>query len=373
MNIVMTLSHHNRHPEISYGQYLGARTLALGERMNSVIKIYLDTKFWLLFRDVRLGRNNDSQLKSLLHLLEGLVAAKHAVCPMSTVIFHEIFRQSDISTLATSVELIDQLSHGICCIEHLERVNIEARHFLTQITKGSNAVHPLERLVWTKAAFVLGHCSPRLDGVDDATNAAIQKAFLDQLWSLKLSDLMEQMGDKAASWSRAMPDISQPLNEGKFANMDDYVSFNELFLIELRGILDACKPGFAEMANHLYARETKNTSDLHLPLHAGSGIAIANIIYESFRQGKISRELPTLRVAATLHAGVRWDHKRKFKRNDCSDFRHACAAIPYCDFFFTERSLCHLVSDKVMGLRDHFGCKVFSDAESALRELALLV
>jgi hypothetical protein len=103
-----------------------------------------------------------------------------------------------------------------------------------------------------------------------------------------------------------------------------------------------------------------------------AGDWIANIIYECFRTGKISDRLPTLRIAASLHAGVRWDSTRKFKCSDSADFRHAAAAVPYFDYFLTERSLNHLLSDGNLKLRGYFPCVTLPDVSSAVSVLTSL-
>ena len=213
MQIVMTMPYHARHPEISYGPYLQDQRLALGEQLASVVKVYLDTKFWLNFRDVRLGRKKNAQLTELLALLEKLVAANKAVCPLSAQIYLEIFAQSDVNTLTASVELIDELSRGICLIENDECIQLEAFYFIRQLVNGPTEVHALEKLVWTKTAHVLGPATPSLIGVGNNTNTAVQKAFMDHLWTVSLVDFLDLMGDERSS--RAIPDISQALNDGK--------------------------------------------------------------------------------------------------------------------------------------------------------------
>lgn len=370
MKVVNTLGKHRQEPDVQYGPYVQSMHIALGKQIRPLCKVYLDTKFWLLFREVRLGRNTDPDLISLLARLEELVAAKAAICPLSTEIFREVFLQSDIRTLTATVELIDQLSQGVCLLEHEQRVHTEAFHFVRQTTLGSDALHPLENMVWTRAAYVLGKVAPTLDTVDAATQLAIQKAFFDQMWALSLTDILDQLSESAASWSPTMPDTSQQLNDGKFASVGDYNSFKQLLLIELRGVLDCYRDAFANIMHQIYDHDTGNAVTDDQKAADPSGVAIANIIYEYFRQGKIIREVPTIRVAASLHAGVRWDANRKYKANDSADIRHACAAVPYCDFFLTERSLCHLVADKNLQFDAIFPCKAYSDAATAREALA---
>jgi hypothetical protein len=372
VKVVNTLAKHRQEPYIQYGPYVQSVHITLGEQIRPLCKVYLDTNFWVWLRNVRLGCNTNPDHISLLGKLEALVAAKAAVCPLSTEIFREVFGQSDIRTLTATVELIDQLSQGICLVEHEQRVHTEAFHFLRQTTLGSDALHPLENMVWTRAAYVLGKVTPTFDSVsvDGATQLANQKAFFDHMWGLSLSDILAELGESAATWTPTMPDLSQQLNEGKFANVGDYKSFKQLLLIELRGVLDCYQDVFANVIHQFYEHHTGYAVTDDEKASDSSGATIASIMYECFRQGKITREVPTIRVAANLHAGMRWDANRKYKAHDSADIRHACAAVPYCDFFLTERSLCHLVADKNLQFDTIFPCKAYSDAASAREALA---
>ena len=120
---------------------------------------------------------------------------------------------------------------------------------------------------------------------------------------------------------------------------------------------------------YIYEQDTGQNAREDETAKQEGGRMVANLIYNAFRLNKLTRELPSLWLGAGFHAAVRWDLKRKFKANDLPDFRHAVAAIPYCDFFLTERSLRHLVSDRNLRLETLFPCKTFADASSAIKAL----
>jgi hypothetical protein len=373
MELIHTLPDHLRNPEVPYATHVQLKSVALGESIASATKVYLDTKFWIYLRDARLGRSNDSDVISLLGILTRLVASGRVICPLSMEIFREIFRQSDTVTLTASVQLIDLLSRGVCLLDQFSRIGAETTHFMRQVTKGQDKVHPLKHLVWTKTAYVLGHVRPtfsdakmKAQGID----MAFQKAFCDQMWQTTLSDfLVVSNGEFRLPDSS---DISSALNDGKFANVHDRTSFGDLFLIEVNGFLDACRPIFADVMHNIYRQDTGNTPTAEEMAANKSGDHVANLIYQCFRHEKRAGQLPTIRMEASLHAAVRWDTARKFKRNDCADFRHASAAIPYFDYFLTERSLNQLLSDGNLKLRDYFNCVVVPDVSGAIRALASL-
>jgi hypothetical protein len=230
MKLINTLPNHLAHPEVPYSEHVNLKRLALGESITSSTKLYLDTKFWVDLRNVMLGRNNDAGLQSLLALLTRLVGSGRVICPLGEEIIREIFHQSDVTTLSASTALIDRLSHGICLLDQSSRIGVETLHFVRGSTRGVDNLHPLKHLVWTKAAFFLGHVTPvfrdeqmKSQGLD----AALQKAFFDQMWQMTLSDFLDVSNGAFRLSERS--DISELLNDGKFANLQDNTSLRPVF------------------------------------------------------------------------------------------------------------------------------------------------
>jgi predicted nucleic acid-binding protein len=367
MKFVNTLDYHLARPYESVDSYARRKGLELAGHIKSIKKVYLDTNFWVDLCNVRLGRLANENHAKLLQILEDLVARRLIVCPISAATVVEIFRQADSKTLSVTVETVDKLSNGIAMLDNEERVRLELFHFVRQLSNGESALHSLDDLVWTKVAYVLGFSSPTLDILPEDVDIAVQKAFIDQMWGLSFADMLEVLGNNAASMPQ-MHDYSENLNRGKFAHLEDHSSFSDLFLVELVGVLDAYEPVIIDLMRHLFEA---NKEANHDPKEAAS--ALANTIRERFRSNKITNELPSFRVYAGLHAAVRWDTKRKYKANDAHDFHHAVAAVPYCDFFLTERSLRHLVNDKNLQFPSFFRCRTFSDASEAISALTRLL
>lgn len=371
MKIVNTISHHLHTPGISLQSHLRQKQLDLARDIQAAKKVYLDTKFWLLLRDARLGRNVGSDTVALLRLLQESVDRGSVVCPISADTFIEVFRQTDRDTLRTCIKLIDDLSKGTAIILLMDRIALEVHHFLRRNANGPSAVYRVEDLIWTKVPYVLGFCTPVSQSLPPEIDLAMQKAFLDQLWVTKMTEMLDIMGDDNRLPSNAFPDISDQLNRGKLDHRHENNSFKQLFLSELWGVLDLYAPCFSDIMARIYERDTGQHVSAEEKTKAESGRMVAKLIYEAFRHNKLTCELPSLRLGAGFHAAVRWDRNRKFKANDLPDFRHAVAAIPYCDFFLTEHSLRHLVSDRNLRLESLFPCRTFSDAASAVQALAL--
>jgi hypothetical protein len=370
MENVDTLEYHMKNPDVSVERYIRRKRIELAHEIQSAKKIYLDTKFWIILRDARIGKVVDNNIVQLLHVLEDLVAKNLVVCPISNDTFAEIFKQTDTKTLKASAQIIDDLSKGVAILAMKERIDLEVFHFICEKTKGSDSVYSPDELVWTKIAYVLGFVTPISDSLPPDINCAIQKAFIDQMWVVTLTEILEQMGDYTVSRMPKFPDISQKLNEGKFAHIDDQKSFKQLFIAELAGILELYKPDFQDLMVYIYKSDTGQSLRADEISSNDAGRMFANLIYHAFRLNKIKSELSSFRISAGIHAAVQWDKGRKYKPNDLHDFNHATAAVPYCDYFLTEANLRHLLYDKNLKLDTLFRCKTISDITDAIKELS---
>jgi len=77
----------SRHPCNDVSAYVRLKRIALAHEITSKKKIYLDTKYWALLRDARLGRSPNSTMAELLACLEALVRNGHAICPLNADVF----------------------------------------------------------------------------------------------------------------------------------------------------------------------------------------------------------------------------------------------------------------------------------------------
>ena len=65
MDFINTFEEHKKNPEISVDKYIRERCIQLGNFVLSHKIVYLDTKFWIIIRDVSLGRNTKEADKDL--------------------------------------------------------------------------------------------------------------------------------------------------------------------------------------------------------------------------------------------------------------------------------------------------------------------
>lgn len=365
-----SVAEHLDNPDVDVTSYVRRKRIALAHEIKGRKKIYLDTKYWALLRDVRLGRSTCQDTAKLLRLLESGVAGGSLICPFNADTYFEVMKQDDEHTLMATAQLIDDLSLGVCMTPIMERIELEVFHFVECSRRPTDDVHELDELVWIKTAYVLGFVTPDCYTMPDDVNTAMQKSFADYMWTLGLADMLNVMGPtKAAVKESHFADISGALNAGKFAHLDEHASFKGVFLSEVQGILDAHRDTFSDILRYIFTRDTGKALSDDEQQDVTSGQMLANAIYHAFRLNKVDKQFPSIRIGAGLHAALRWDRKRKYKPNDTFDFRHAVAALPYCDLFFTERPLRHLIQDGNLKFGEYFRCKTLHRPSEALASL----
>jgi hypothetical protein len=366
MDFINTFEEHQKNPEISVNKYIREKCIELSNFVLSHKIVYLDTKFWIIIRDVSLGRNKNEAENDLYKKIIELAESKKCIFPISQDIFLEILKQKDKETLKETARLIDFLSKGVSLISLEERIAVEISHFLYEFSELE--IYERKEMVWTKLTYAMGFTTPTNDWIDKTLDAVIQKAFIDQMWSISLLDMIEFMkknGDSLARKSYRPSNRSDLLNRGKFDHADENKTFQEMFLTELVGILDVYKDQFSYFMAKLYEKKTSNIVTSHEFNNTGYESDLFNMIFNMFKFGKAKDRLPTLAILSGLHAVTRWDKERKFKDNDGHDFNHAASALPYADYFFTEKSLTHLITQKLTEYDKIYSCNVQSTIKGA--------
>lgn len=346
--------------------YARNKRIALANEIKDRTKVYLDTKYWVLLRDSRLGRPKNPEIVVLLKTLEELVTDGSIICPFNAEILFEVIKQTDNHTRSITAELIDALSLSVCMIPDLERFQLELIHFVESSRKNGRC-YELNELVWSKTAYVLGFVSPDSPNVGPKLNVKIQESLFDHMWTLGFVDVLKTLGPEVAELRQITSrDISGKLNEGKLARLGENSTFRDLFLSEVLGILDFHRETLSDLLSYLYQRETGMRLTEQESKCNEADTNLAKLIYHAFRLNKIGNQLPSIRIMAGLHAAIRSDTSRRYKPNDLADLNHAAAALPYCDIFLTEKSLSHMIGDGRLGFSNYFQCKTVHEPSDAL-------
>lgn len=192
----------------------------------------------------------------------------------------------------------------------------------------------------------------------------MKKLYYDIISLVSLKDTYQLENDKStnARYHKANERLTERLNKNK---KDNIKKFDELFLDELQGLLIV----FSEILIDSINKIPEVNSDNEIAMDKDILLDFRNLIYNLFKYKKIEKELPSLTILSGLNAAIILDNKRKFKNNDHDDIKHAAMALPYCDYFFTENSLKHLICSKKLNYDEKYNIIVKSKTEESIIEL----
>jgi hypothetical protein len=358
---------HAAEPNVSMREYVRDKKIELGKRVSQHKLIYLDMNYWIILRDVLLGRRTDAESLSLLSNLRLHMRKDKIICPISSSVIMEMLKQQDIETRRKSAELIDELSFGVTLVCEEERIGTELAHFIYSQSE-SNSNYPLNWLIWSKLSFIFGDMYPTNTGLSPEEELVIQKSFFDYMWDHSLTEIIENLRDEQAP----MPDfkgLASRLNEGNVKHSNEIQSFKQVYKNEIEGGFRLFMPVVLKILEEKYERLTgvmPKISDDEKKEHEEH---LLRLFVQVFRDTKIVKLSPTLHINALCHASVRWDIQRKLKGNDLYDFYHAMAAVPYCDVFFVEKPLRAMLEQKNLQINKDFDCKIISSVSEAVEFL----
>ncbi|MEJ6395002.1 hypothetical protein V8J82_17190 [Gymnodinialimonas sp. 2305UL16-5] len=349
---------------MSIERHSRARQIELGRSLKGRRKVYLDMRFWIIARDTALGVRTEPVARKMLHYLRRGVASGRLVCPISASVFLELIKQPyNPGRRIGTAQLIDELSLGSSMIPSRIVMGTEIHSFLSH-AKGGAELYPMQELIWTKVAYVLGDTYPSLAELSPSEELAMQKSFFDYLWDYSLSDMVKTIGDNMPPSDR-FANLSRETNKKNAEYKDELRSFAQTYDTELRGAIEVAGDVAADVIHQLAEKEAGRELSTTPGERANSVNMCRNLLYHAFKRPQTKDTLRCLHIGACIHAAMRWDKDRKFKPNDYYDFEHATAALGYCDAFLTEGPLHHLVTRPQVNLEAVNGCRVFSDVEAA--------
>jgi len=332
--------------------------------MTGVTRIYLDTKYWLFFRDVYSGRPRGDSHQLLYEKILELVASGKVICPVTDNALYEVFHQSDFSTRLSTAKVMDQLSAGIALDETHQRVRIEIVHFLRSCHERDDGLHRLSDWVWTRACWTLGEMHPHSPNLPGEIQTRLQIGFCEEMAKRSIADLVTALASAPEAVPRSfLGNLSRKLTEGKLRHAGEIRSLKQAFMMEVAGVLDAYREDIAGALAYISRAEAVKPADVEKKIGE---------IVELFRTGRIGMSLPFFNTQAGLHSVFRWNRNQKFKANDWLDYSHAGAALPYFDLFLTEKVLASLVTSNSLRYDSLYDTKVFSDPAEALAALATI-
>lgn len=357
---------HRDKSDISTERHIRSKQIKLAREISEKHAIYLDIRYWILLCESSLKRSKSDLDYQLLGLVSELVESGLAYFPISESIFAELMKQDDPLTRLETAKLIDKFSTGVALVPYEARVSTEIAHVIHNGID-SEKTYPLRMLVWTRVSNVLGPFYPSSTAFDTETELLIQKAFFDHLWNYSLSDMMGRIEGGEGLPVPNFESLAKSLNLNNEKYSGELRSYEKTYLNEIAGVVDL----YSDVASDIINRMAERQGILG---EGGieTGKKFMNIFREAYRKGTINKSAPTLDIHARCHASVRWNKGRKIEANDIFDFNHAAAALGYSSAFFTERSLCNLLTEKKIELDRVHSCTVLYKVKDALAYLRKL-
>jgi hypothetical protein len=355
---------HNPAPS-SPSAYLHSLELELGLVVAAKLRIYLDTKFWVLMRDYKLKRASNPDVPRLYNWLVEHVRNGEVVCPVSAYTVGEVQLQDDETTRLATAQLMDELSASVILQKEETRIPLEVRAFLESSLGLFGGTFELLHHVWTKPPWMI---YPYDAGGDDSPpeyRLASRKAAIDASWGCTISDLVAQA--PGALPMRAFSEVLAPfLNEEKPTPPEKVRSFEQVFLGQLVNPLEEYA-GFIEGALDQVFRETTGVLLSTAEREQLYGrMTVASTIFNAFRDKRAGRHLPFFRILPSILTMYVIDRERRYKPTDFYDFFHAAAALPYCHMYLAENSMTHLLTSKRLSFDRLYDIQILSDIKKAI-------
>ena len=350
--------------QISLDSHVRARRIAAAAAIETRTKIYLDTNFWIQLRKAENGIGSPAAVRLLTALRDGVVAGR-LLCPLSESAFIELFNQQDLHTRRATAQLMDELSLGYCLADPETRMATEVAHYFHE--RLGHDVHSLDALVWSKASYALGVLHPvPPDFVPPDVALAIQKGVFDETWEASLTMIVDTIGASPVPSNDDLEAAAARLNAENEAHAHELRSFRQAVKAEVRGVAGCFDTTLREVTQRLEGRLGIAAPPSRSDEWRAILDLLAAVIAAELDKGTEPGRLPSLAIGAALQASNRWDRQRRLDAHDLLDFRHAAAALAYCDAFFTEKPLRTMIEQKHIALDRRFRCPVRATVAEAV-------
>jgi len=343
---------HRSKNHISIDEYIRSKQIKLSRDISNKHAIYLDIRYWIILCEASLKRTKTQESYELLDKVIQIVDEDLAFFPISESIFFELMKQNDPVTRDQTIKLIDRFSMGVSLMPKETRVGTELAHIL-HADVFLDTTYSLNELIWTKTSNVLGSFIPSQTGYNTDAELLIQKGFFDHMWGLRLFEFLNSSEYKANTFTMNFDGLADQLNRDIAAHSQELRSYEQAYVNEISGALECYSPVVNKILNQIAVRDGVSES-----IGIDAGKVLMNVFKESYRKGIINKSAPSIDIIARCYASVRWNKGRQLEANDIYDFNHAASALGYCTAFFTERSLCNLLTEKKIALEKVHDCVI---------------
>jgi hypothetical protein len=326
-------------------------------KINSRTIIYLDTKFWLTIRKVHMNESDCREEIKLYNLIIKLSDENKAIFPLSKVALLEFLKQTDPISLKNTFDLVTKLSDNIAIRGYKERVFEEMLDYLYHCRSLSGFVRQPSSIknsyVWTCVPYVWGKF---IVSQSEDDSGEYDREVQEVLFKNKIVDsiFLEQMIENA-NRSLLYLDPSDLIKKRRINKRNSSKKWQaDELCSELYCYKELIKPAIIEVFGK----------------YEGSQIdQVFNVICNVRAKNKLDGFMSSIDVFSTLSATWLIGQNTNIEYNHYFDLHHAAAALPYCDMFFTEKSLHDEIVRVVPKLISGIKCKVYSNNKTVIAAL----
>ncbi len=345
-------------------QYREEKQKQIARKIINYKKIYLDLNYWIRIRDAHVKRTKDPKITDLYNILLSLVSNKVAICPVSPIVFDEVMKQSGNPEFHETIKIIELLSDNIVTITEEEVVYLQFKSiFKSSLNQGQ--IEKFDNLIWTKAIDAFGHLIPptHLVAKNDLDDINLYKRYLDVSWNKSLSELFDlsSIGDTKPKFDYKRKDMISNLNTNNANHSNEFNSFEELMVTEREGTLDAHKfTAWRAFEEAIYELDKDYSEKRKIRF-------FKKLMEKSIENGD---QVPAIiEIPAGVHSVIRNDKWEYKDFNDIFDYHHSYVAVPFFDYFFTERKLSNLLNHRKLKFSKKYNCLIEHNISNVLQIL----
>lgn len=175
-----------------YAEYASRYQSQLQVGMSEVKRLYLDTNFWIHFRDIERGIARSNPYRSVYDRVRAAVADRRLICIYSHTSFMEAARQ-DVASFRVLAGVIDELTEGVAIAPRQMLFAIDVKEYVADRLGIEN---PSGSNQWTKIMLMFRGSLPEGEGIPDF----VLKMALDTFWNARMSDVIDMVGSSINSF-----------------------------------------------------------------------------------------------------------------------------------------------------------------------------
>ncbi len=322
-----SLSVHRELQHVRFTNYVSECQHLLAKNIRGRKIVYLDTMAWKCLSDFKRGKELRPEMEAFSREMTAPETRTKFVFPMGLHTLFELQSMDDPLTISTLAEIIDCYSDNLCFASEFEILEEDMAGFNAQaeISKESRP------LILRRPFELYGVPSISLNQLPVEVDINIfQKVFYDVMCALPLSEQLSLVNVEGIEKWDNNSGINES-NENKELYQMGHIKM--AYLAELMGIMSNIIPEHKERLMYVIS------------------------LIEHWNNFPQSNHFSLARIGSWLHAVLRFDKNRPYRKGDLSDFSTAALALSQADAFFTDQRLYHIIHDARLPFKEFVNCE----------------